>query len=179
MEVVFCRMMVEGHQLFSLLGLRRDLLFLENPISGSYSLLDGPGGSSLGTLMRWLSGDIKKSLCAFAMSGFLWRMADQTRTLELLMQFERLEELYVTALDISISTQLGQSWLDVGLNRAQSTMAEIGEEVKRSIDELSRQHPQWKTLIVRVLYNKSAVMVDLIVRVGLSDMINDIQCPLF
>lgn len=159
-EVVFCRTMVKGHKPFSLLGLRRDLLFLENPISGSYSLLDGPGGSSLGTLMRWLNSDIKKGLRAFAMSGFSWYMAAQTRTLELLMQFERLEELYVTALETNISMQLGRPWMGVGLNRVESTMDDLLEEVKRDVDELSREHPQWKIPIVSVLYDKSAVMID-------------------
>ena len=76
------------------------------------------------------------------------------------MQFERLEELYVTALETNISMQLGRPWMGVGLNRVESTMDDLLEEVKRDVDELSREHPQWKIPIVSVLYDKSAVMID-------------------
>ena len=158
-EVVFCRTMVKGQKPFSLLGLNRDLLFLENPISGSYSLLDGPGGPSLGTLMRWLSSDIKKGLRAFAMSGFSWCMAAQASGLEVLTEFEKLEELYVTALDTNISTQLGRPWMDIGLN-AGNSVDEIEKDVRRGVEELSKEHPQWKIPLVKVLYDKSAVMMD-------------------
>jgi len=39
-------------------------------------------------------------------------------------------------------------------------MDDLLEEVKRDVDELSREHPQWKIPIVSVLYDKSAAMID-------------------
>lgn len=138
LEVVFRRTVFKGDRPFTLLDPRRDILYVDNPGRNPYSLPDRPEEPSMSILLRWLSSDIKENVRRIVMKVSMWREAIGTKTWELLVQFKRLEELYVT-LHTEVFPVLG-----------------IEEQVRRDLNDLSRDYPQWKTPVARLVRRKDS-----------------------
>ena len=161
LEIVHCRATARGDKPFALLDPRKDILFLQDPHQMMNSL-GGPLISSLAIMMRWMSKEIIEHLRSIAIPYFTWRKTRKVESLELLMGFKGLEELYVSFLGGQSIVQ-AHTWLDEvnGVDELGVHFKEVEMEVLADVENLARQFPNWRRPMVRVVKHRSVLAREL------------------
>jgi hypothetical protein len=149
---------LKGPRPFALLDPERDVLFLQDPPRTR----DRTGTlvtSSLEILLRWLPVPIH-ALKRLAIPYYTWRKTRNNERLELLKEFENLEELYISFLGDNASGSCKATWSDL-VGGLWSHFKEVEDEVKADIGNLKRKYPDWKAPMVRVVKHRGVLIEEI------------------
>jgi hypothetical protein len=160
LEVVHSRAKAQGNLPFALLDPKIDMLFLQDPQELMNSL-GGPLISSLPIMLRWIPKNVIETLRSIAIPYFTWRKtrkAHGVESLQLLMKFKDLEELYVSFLGGQSVVQ-AHTWLDEvnGMEELGGHFREVEMEVLADVENLARKFPEWRRPVVRVVKHRSVL----------------------
>lgn len=158
-ETMFCLGTLKGDRPYALLDPWRDIVFLQDPPE----MRDAIGGlviSSMEILLRWLGTKTIHSLRRLAIPYYTWRKTKNAVGLKLLLEFEGLEELYVSFLGDNYTGSYRATWSDM-VGELWSHVREVEEEVQADVEWLKRRYPEWKAPKVRVVKHRGVLMEDI------------------
>jgi hypothetical protein len=162
LEIVFSKSALKENQPYTLVNPSMDILYLNDAewMNGT----EPSRVSSLDTVVRWLGGDIKRNLRHLAIPYHIWNRAKNAGSMRVLVEFERLDELYVDLMILDTSLVMGSAILQT---EEINWMGEVGERIgllteviREDIENLARENPQWKRPEFRTV-NRTLLMNEL------------------
>lgn len=112
-------------------------------------------------MLRWIPKNVIETLRSIAIPYFTWRKtrkAHDVESLQLLIKFKDLEELYVSFLGGQSVVQ-AHTWLDEvnGMEELGGHFREVEMEVLADVENLARKFPEWRRPVVRVVKHRSVL----------------------
>jgi hypothetical protein len=158
--IEFWRITYDGNRPFILLDLRRDVLFLRPPVSWTDNLACPP----LETLMRWIGWDIKDNLRSLFIPASTWFAADTAEIWIRLMEFKRLEELYVfmDTIPVGDTFPTGEEGLENEIHI---------ERIRMGLAAWAKKYPRWKSPLITTV--RHAQLISIFKRQGINNNFED------